>query len=60
MGKEIKIIVLADSGHALTNLIDASFRKYEALRTAKLSDFRVHLSARKRDRIREIQVDSKA
>ena len=60
MGKEIKIIVARDSGHGLTILIDASFRKYETLRTENLSDFRVHLSAYKRGRIAEIQVGSKA
>ena len=60
MGKEIKIIVLYDSGHGLTILFDASFRKHETLRTENLSDFRVHLFAYKRDRITEIQVDSKA
>ena len=59
MGKETKIIVVGDSGHGLTILIDASFRKYETLRTENLRDFRVHLSAYKRSRITEIQVDSK-
>ena len=60
MGKEIKFIVVGDSGHGLTILIDASFRKYETLRIEILSDFRVHLSAYKRSRMTEIQVDSKA
>ena len=59
MGKEIEIIVVRDSRHGLTILIDASFRKYETLRTENLSYFRVHLSAYKHITI-EIQVDSKA
>ena len=60
MGKEIKIIVVGDSGHGRTILIDASFRKYETLHTENLSDLRVYLSSYKRGRIYEIQVDSKA
>ena len=55
-----KIIVVGDSGHGLTILIDESFRIRETLRTGNLSDFRVHLPAYKLGRITEMQIDSKA
>ena len=58
-GKEIKIIVPDDSGHGPTILIDSSFRKHQTIRTENLNYFRENLSAYKRSRVVEIQVESK-